>query len=96
MKNNCDSWKDANMEQKNDIEKMWKKIVYNFNLSYFEIEWDNLKSQVIENTKIHQTNGWENLFSNEIIDNANNPHKNILFINTKEIEPYDVSYENLT
>ncbi len=31
---------------------------------------------------------------NEIIDNAINPHKNILFINTKEIEPYDVSYEN--
>ncbi len=31
---------------------------------------------------------------NEIIDNASNPHKNILFTNTKEIEPYDVSYEN--
>ncbi len=58
------------------------------------IEWDNLESQVKEYTKIHQTNGWEILFSNEIIDNANNPHKNILFTNTKEIEPYDVSYEN--
>jgi hypothetical protein len=31
---------------------------------------------------------------NEIIGNASNPHKNIFFINTKEIEPYDVSYEN--
>jgi hypothetical protein len=31
---------------------------------------------------------------NEIIDNASNPHKNIFFTNTKEIEPYDVSYEN--
>jgi hypothetical protein len=34
------------------------------------------------------------LFSNEIIDNASNSHKNILFTNTKEIEPYGVSYEN--
>jgi hypothetical protein len=44
--------------------------------------------------KFIQTNGWEILFSNEIIDNASNPHKNMLFTNTKEIEPYDVSYEN--
>jgi hypothetical protein len=36
------------------------------------------------------------LFSNEIIDDASNPHKNILLTNTKDIEPYDVSYENLT
>jgi hypothetical protein len=53
-----------------------------------------LESQVIEYKKIHQTNGWENLFLNEIINNASNPHKNILFINTKKIEPFDVSYEN--
>jgi hypothetical protein len=31
--------------------------------------------------------------SNEITDNASS-HKNMFFINTKEIEPYDVSYEN--
>ncbi len=31
---------------------------------------------------------------NEIIDNANNPHRNLLLINTKKIEPYYVSYEN--
>ncbi len=36
------------------------------------------------------------MFSNEIIDDASNPHKNILLTNTKDIEPYDVSYENLT
>jgi hypothetical protein len=47
-----------------------------------------------EYTKIHQTNGWEILFSNKLIYNASNLHKNILFTNTKEIEPYDVSYEN--
>jgi hypothetical protein len=29
-------------------------------------------------------------------DNVSNPHKNILLTNTKKIEPYDVSYENLT
>jgi hypothetical protein len=34
------------------------------------------------------------LLSNEIIDNASNPHKNTLFVNTKKTEPYDVSYEN--
>jgi len=39
------------------------------------IEWDNLESQVKEYTKIHQTNGWEHWFSNEIIDNASNPQK---------------------
>ncbi len=42
----------------------------------------------------HQTNGWEIFVLNEIIDSASNPHKNILFIDPKEIEPYDVSYEN--
>ncbi len=43
LQNNCDSWKYAYMEQKNDIEKMKKKIVYNFNpSSNFDIEWDNL------------------------------------------------------
>ncbi len=31
---------------------------------------------------------------NEIIDNASNAHKHILFTNTQEIKPYDVSYEN--
>jgi hypothetical protein len=31
----------------------------------------------------------------EIIDNASYyPHENLLFTNTKEIEPHDVSYEN--
>jgi len=63
LQNNCDSWIDAYVEQKNDIEKMQKKIVYNFNRSNnFDIEWDNLKSQVKEYTKIRQTNGWEFFF----------------------------------
>jgi hypothetical protein len=43
--------------------------------------------------KIHEKNGWEKIFPNEIINNASNPHKNILFTNTKNIEPYDLSYE---
>jgi hypothetical protein len=45
--------------------------------------------------KIHETNVLDNLFSNEIVDNASNPNKNILFKNVKNIEPYDTSYENL-
>jgi hypothetical protein len=81
--------------KRNDIEKMRKKFVYNFNPSNnYDIKWDNLESQVKEYIKIHQTNGWENLFLNEIIDNATNPYKNILLVNTKENKPYDVSYEN--
>jgi hypothetical protein len=54
---------------------MRKKFVCNFKpFKFFDIEWDNLKSQVKEYTRIHQTNGWEILFLNEIIDNASNPH----------------------
>ncbi len=56
MQNNCGSWKDAYMEQKNDIGKMRNFFVYNFNPS--------------NNSNIE----WENLFLNEIIDNASNPH----------------------
>ncbi len=63
LENNCDSWKHAYMEQKNDTKKMWKTFIYNFNPSNnSNIEWDNLESQVKEYTKIHQTNGWEILF----------------------------------
>jgi hypothetical protein len=62
LQNNYDSWKHAYMEQKNDLEKM------RINPSkIFNIEWDNLESQVKEYTKIHQTNGWEIIFSNEIL-----------------------------
>jgi hypothetical protein len=51
-------------------------FVYNLNpFNNLDIEWDNLKSHIKEYTKIHRTNGWENLFLNEIIDNASNPHK---------------------
>lgn len=44
--------------------------------------------------KIHEKNGWEKLFPNEIISNVINPHKYVLFANTKNVEPYDLSYEN--
>ncbi len=92
MQNNYDLRKDLYMEQINDIKKKQKIIVYNLNPSkYFDIEWDNLKSQVKEYTKLHQINGWE--ISNELIDNVSNPHKNTLLSSTKGIEPYDVSYE---
>jgi uncharacterized FlgJ-related protein len=61
-----------------------KRICILFNPSNnSDIELDNLKSQVKEYKKIHQTNGRKEIFLNEIINNANNPHKNILFINIK-------------
>jgi len=70
--------------EKNDIEKVWKKFVCNFNPSNnSNIEWDNLKSQVKEYTKIHQTNGRKIFILNEIINNASNPHKNISLIPKK-------------
>jgi hypothetical protein len=39
--------------------------------------------------KIHEKSGREKIFPNEIINNASNPCKSILFTNTKNIEPYD-------
>jgi hypothetical protein len=44
--------------------------------------------------KIHETNVLDNLFSNEMVDDASNPNKNILFTNAKNIEPYNTSYAN--
>jgi hypothetical protein len=39
---------------------MRKKIACNFNPSNnYDIEWDNLESQVKEYTKNHQINEWE-------------------------------------
>ncbi len=63
-----------------------KEFVYNFNLSNnFDIKWNDLESQVKEYTKIHQTNGWEILVSNEIIDNASNPHKKYYSLIVKKL-----------
>jgi hypothetical protein len=68
LQNNCDLWKRVYMEQKNDIEKMWKNDIYNFNpFNNFNIEWDNLELEVKEYTKNHQKNGWEIIFLNEIL-----------------------------
>jgi len=40
---------------KDDIEKIRKKIIYNFNiLNDYGNEWDNLHSQVQEYTKKHE------------------------------------------
>jgi hypothetical protein len=68
--------------------------VYNFDsFIKYDIEWDNLKSQVKDYMKICETNGWEIRFSNEIINNVINPYHNILFINIQKIEPYNLSYD---
>jgi hypothetical protein len=46
--------------------------------------------------KIHETNGWKNILKNRIIIESNNPHKNSLVTNVKEVEQYDLTYENQT
>jgi len=57
-------------------------------------EWYNFQSQVQEYTKKHEKSGWENIVTNEINLNANNPPKNEIFINTIEVELYDLTYEH--
>jgi hypothetical protein len=77
------------------ILEMWRKFVYNFNPSNkYDVQWDNLKSKLKNIYENSWKNGWEKLFPNEIISNVINPHKNILLTNTKNVEPYDLSYEN--
>jgi hypothetical protein len=47
--------------------------VYNVDSSNkYDIEWDNLKSQVKDYMKIHETK-WMGNFPNEIINNVINP-----------------------
>jgi len=43
-----------------------------------------------------EKNVLDNFFSNEIVDDASNPNKIILFTNVENIEPYDISYENFS
>jgi hypothetical protein len=44
---------------------------------------------------LYKTNGWEYHLLEEIfIIDPNNPNKKEVFTNTKEVEPYDLSYES--
>jgi hypothetical protein len=67
-------------EQKNDLKKFIyfgnihiylnekDNIIYIFNTdNKNDDEWDNLQSKLKEYVKIHETNGWENIFQNEIV-----------------------------
>jgi len=68
LKKNHIFWKDAYLNEKYNIEKIKKKYVYNCNTNNKnDDEWDNLQSKLKENVKIHETNGGENIFQNEII-----------------------------
>lgn len=44
-----------------------------------------------------QKNEWQNLILIDTVINkktcTRNLHKNVIFINTKQVEPYDLSYE---
>ncbi len=87
------SWKDDYLNVKNDIEKTRKQFIYNFNiLSDYSDEWDNLQSQVQEQTKKHEIDQWENIIIDEIDLHTSNPKLNML-TNTKEVELYDLTYE---
>ncbi len=40
-----------------------------------------LQSIIKKDTKFHETNGWDNIFTLETITNVNNPKKNTIYIN---------------
>jgi hypothetical protein len=48
-----------------------------------------LQSIFLKYTK-KEINGWENIFSNEIIIDASNPKKNPLLTSAKKIKPCDL------
>jgi hypothetical protein len=78
------------------LKKSKKQFVCNFNPSNnYDVEWDNLKSHLKKYVKIHETKVLDNLFSNEMVDDASNLNKNILLTNAENIEPYNISYKNL-
>jgi hypothetical protein len=53
--------------------------------------WYTINSQRIYK---NAPNKWmQNLILNDTIINIKNLHKNVIFINTEKVEPYDLSYE---
>ncbi len=59
-------WKDAYLNEIDNIEKLKKNYVYNFNpTNEYDNEWENLQSKLQEYTKVNETNGWENLFHDD-------------------------------
>jgi hypothetical protein len=47
LKKNHNFWKDAYLNEKNNIEKIKKKYVYNFNIkNKNDHEWDDLQSKL--------------------------------------------------
>jgi hypothetical protein len=45
-------------------------------------------------TKLNKINGWENILLEQIIIDTSKSYKNVLPINTKELEPCELTYEN--
>ncbi len=84
--------KDVYFNVKNEF-KNKKFLKYNFNiLNHYGDEWDNLQSQVQEQTKKHGMNAWKNIIIDEIDLHASNQKLNML-TNMKEVELYDLTYE---
>ncbi len=68
-------WKDAYLNEKDNIERLKKNYVYNFiPTNEYDNEWKNLQSKLQEYTKVHETNGWEIFFH---VDTHITTHKNI-------------------
>jgi hypothetical protein len=66
----------AYLNKNDNINKLRKKYVYNFNTNIdYNNEWDHLQAKLKQYTKMHETNGWENLFQDELIIHANDSHK---------------------
>jgi len=47
-----------------------------------------------KNTQMNKINGWENILLEQIIIETSKSYKNVLSINTKEVEPCELTYEN--
>jgi hypothetical protein len=81
LKNQHVLWKDTYTNEKDNIENLQKKFIYNFNISneYAINEWENLQSQIQKYSNTHEIYGWENIHLDKIIIVTTNPK--IIIIN---------------
>ncbi len=95
IKTNHNLWRDAYSNEIDNIEKLKKNYVYNFNpTNEYNNEWENLQSKLEEHTKIHEIHGWENLSQENTIISVSDSHTKTLNTNANEIEQYVLAYEN--
>ncbi len=83
-----------NKHVKKDAKKYIGFNILKHQWNEYNNEWENLQSKLEKHTKIHEIDGWENLYQNNTIIFANDPHPKTLNANANEIEQYDLAYEN--